>query len=170
MQADRIIDNKTIATSTARSGSAHQQVERIITNMERWRWLPRDLGKTYVMVNIPDYTLRSCTIKDRMAHQIVAGKPQTPTPLLTAPMQEVIVNPSWYVPQSIIQNELLPQYANDPQIFDRMAGTCSEGELMHERVGGRRCTTLIASDALHFEAHRSKICDRWRIAAATRSG
>jgi murein L,D-transpeptidase YcbB/YkuD len=52
--------------------------------------------------------------------KIVAGKPQTPTPLLTAPMQEIIVNPSWYVPQSIIQNELLPQYASDPQIFDRM--------------------------------------------------
>jgi L,D-transpeptidase YcbB len=52
--------------------------------------------------------------------KIVAGKPQTPTPLLSASMDTVLVNPSWYVPQSIIQNELLPHYASDPQIFDRM--------------------------------------------------
>jgi murein L,D-transpeptidase YcbB/YkuD len=52
--------------------------------------------------------------------KIVSGKPQTPTPLVTASMQTVVVNPSWYVPQSIIQNELLPQYEHDPRIFDRM--------------------------------------------------
>ena len=89
--------------------------------MERWRWLPRDLGKTYVMVNIPDYTLK--VVHDHAVvwrTKIVAGKPQTPTPLLTATMDSVLVNPSWYVPQSIIQNELLPRYASDPNIFDRM--------------------------------------------------
>ena len=52
--------------------------------------------------------------------KIVAGKPQTPTPLTSAAMDTVVVNPSWYVPQSIIQNELLPLYASDPNIFDRM--------------------------------------------------
>jgi murein L,D-transpeptidase YcbB/YkuD len=89
--------------------------------MERWRWLPRDLGRTYVMVNVPDYSLR--VVKDGSLvwrTKIVAGKPQTPTPLLSAAMNTVIVNPSWYVPQSIIQNELLPQYEKDPLIFERM--------------------------------------------------
>ena len=93
----------------------------IIANMERWRWLPRDLGRTHVMVNVPDYTLR--VVKDGSLvwrTKIVAGKPQTPTPLLSAAMNTVIVNPSWYVPQSIIQNELLPQYEKDPLIFERM--------------------------------------------------
>jgi murein L,D-transpeptidase YcbB/YkuD len=95
--------------------------QAIAANMERWRWLPRDLGRTYVMVNIPDYTLR--VVKDGSLvwrTKIVAGKPQTPTPLLSASMNTVIVNPSWYVPQSIIQNELLPQYERDPLIFERM--------------------------------------------------
>jgi L,D-transpeptidase YcbB len=93
----------------------------VTANMERWRWLPRDLGKTYVMVNIPDYTLK--VVRDGglvWRTKIVAGKPQTPTPLLSASMDNVMVNPSWYVPQSIIQNELLPLYASDPNIFDRM--------------------------------------------------
>jgi len=93
----------------------------VLANLERWRWLPRDLGKTYVMINIPDFTLE--VVRDNSLvwrTKIVAGKPQTPTPLVTAPMDHIIVNPSWYVPQSIIQNELLPQYQSDPNIFDRM--------------------------------------------------
>ncbi len=103
-------------------------VDRVIANMERWRWLPRDLGHTYVMVNIPDYTLK--VVHDHQVvwqTKIVAGKPQTPTPLLSASMDIVLVNPSWYVPQSIIQNELLPRYASDPQIFDRMGLEVSRG-------------------------------------------
>ena len=131
-----VIDNKTIATINGpKPASQSTQIERIQTNMERWRWLPRDLGKTYVMVNIPDYTLK--VVQDNRVQwrtKIVAGKPQTPSPLLTAPMQEVIVNPSWYVPQSIIQNELLPQYASDPQIFDRMGLEVKRGPDGHINV------------------------------------
>jgi L,D-transpeptidase YcbB len=117
-----LIDGKTIAAINGpKPVQPAQQVDRVIANMERWRWLPRDLGKTYVMVNIPDYTLR--VVRDNglvWRTKIVAGKPQTPTPLLSAAMDSVLVNPSWYVPQSIIQNELLPLYASDPNIFDRM--------------------------------------------------
>jgi len=66
--------------------------------------------------------------------KIVAGKPQTPTPLTSAPMEHIIVNPSWYVPQSIIQNELLPLYANDPNIFDRMGLEVKRGPDGHINV------------------------------------
>jgi murein L,D-transpeptidase YcbB/YkuD len=112
-----------------------QQIEHVTANMERWRWLPRDLGKTYVMVNIPDYTLKVMHDNAVVWHtKIVAGKPQTPTPLLTATMDSVLVNPSWYVPQSIIQNELLPRYATDPQIFDRMGLEVKRGPDGHINV------------------------------------
>ena len=98
-----------------------RKIDRVVANMERWRWLPRDLGKTYVMVNIPDYSLK--VVHDRHEQwrtKIVAGKPQTPTPLLTASMDTVLVNPSWHVPQSIIKHEFLPRYGRDPNIFARM--------------------------------------------------
>ena len=114
-----LIDAKTLAAINGPTPA--QTIERIAANMERWRWLPRDLGRTYVMVNIPDFTLK--VVRDQSPvwrTKLVAGRPQTPTPLVTAPMDHIIVNPSWYVPQSIIQNELLPQYESDPQIFDRM--------------------------------------------------
>jgi L,D-transpeptidase YcbB len=121
-----LIDGKTLAVINGPKPG--QQVERVIANMERWRWLPRDLGKTYVMVNIPDFTLKVVRGHDLVWRtKIVAGKPQTPTPLLSAAMDNVLVNPSWYVPQSIIQNELLPLYASDPNIFDRMGLEVKKG-------------------------------------------
>jgi murein L,D-transpeptidase YcbB/YkuD len=103
--------------------------------MERWRWLPRDLGKTYVMVNIPDYSLKVVD-NDKVVWRtkIVAGKPQTPTPLLTASMDNVLINPSWSVPQSIIQNEYLPLYASDPNSFDRLGLEVRRGPDGHINV------------------------------------
>ncbi len=98
-----------------------QEIDRVLANMERWRWLPRDLGKTYVMVNVPDFSLKVVhDHQEQWRTKIIAGKPQTPTPLLSAAMDNVLVNPSWHVPQSIIQNELLPRYGGDPNIFSRM--------------------------------------------------
>jgi len=117
-----VVDARTIAAINGpKPLKTSEVVDRVLANMERWRWLPRDLGSTYVMVNIPDYTLK-VVHRQRVVWRtkIIAGKPQTPTPLATATMDSVIVNPSWYVPQSIIENELLPRYQTDPNIFDRM--------------------------------------------------
>jgi murein L,D-transpeptidase YcbB/YkuD len=121
-----LIDNQTIALINP--PTRNQVIDRVVANMERWRWLPRDLGRSYVMVNIPDYTLKVVHNNREVWHtKIVAGKPATPTPLVSAPMQNVIVNPSWYVPQSIIQNELLPLYASDHNIFDRLGLEVKKG-------------------------------------------
>src|SRR6185312_12025553 len=133
MKPTGIVDNRTIAAINGpKPGDI---VARIRANMERWRWLPRNLGSTYVMVNIPDYTLKVVHDGRQVwTTKIVSGKPQTPTPLVSAPMQHIIVNPSWYVPQSIIQNELLPLYASDPQIFDRMGLEVKQGPDGHINV------------------------------------
>jgi murein L,D-transpeptidase YcbB/YkuD len=77
----------------------------IIANMERWRWIPRDLGRIYVMVNIPDYTLR--VVRDNKlvwTTRVVVGKPNLATPMIAAEMKFITVNPTWNVPPSIIQN------------------------------------------------------------------
>ena len=93
----------------------------IISNMERWRWMPRDLGKTYVMVNIPDYSLR--IVRDSKLvwkTKIVVGKPNLATPIITADMKFITVNPTWNVPPSIIQNEYLPALQQDPNALERI--------------------------------------------------
>jgi L,D-transpeptidase YcbB len=114
--------NLNASTVEALNGTPHGHVADIlIANMERWRWLPRDLGKTYVMVNIPDYTLKvihnGATV---WRTRIVVGKPSTPTPLLSEPMKYITVNPTWNVPPSIVQNEYLPALQQDPEALARI--------------------------------------------------
>jgi L,D-transpeptidase YcbB len=98
-----------------------RDAEVIIANMERWRWLPRELGKAYVMVNIPDYSLQ--VVRDGATvwqTKLVAGKPATPTPLLSESMKYITVNPTWNVPPSIVQNEYLPALRHDSMALVRI--------------------------------------------------
>lgn len=96
------------------AGPAVSEAE-IIANMERWRWLPRDLGPRYLMVNIPEYTLRLVE-GDALVHRarVVVGKPDSQTPVFSELMEHLVVNPSWTVPPSILKNEFLPRMAQDP--------------------------------------------------------
>jgi L,D-transpeptidase YcbB len=113
----------TNATVDALNGQRRDRdADIIVANMERWRWLPRDLGEAYVMVNIPDYTLKVMD-HGQMAWttKIVAGQPgEKATPLLSETMKFITVNPTWNVPPSIINNEYLPALAQDPMAMDRI--------------------------------------------------
>ena len=97
-------------------------VDSIVANMERWRWLPRDLDETHVVVNIPDYTLGVYKDDALVWHtKIVVGKPgNLATPLLSETMKFLTVNPTWNVPPSIIRNEYLPALARDPGALERI--------------------------------------------------
>ncbi|MFG1351731.1 L,D-transpeptidase family protein [Xanthobacter autotrophicus] len=92
----------------------------VIANMERWRWLPRDLGEAYVMVNIPEFLVRIYQSGHEIHEtRVVVGKPQTPTPLLTREMQYIVVNPAWNIPPSIARNEMMPLLRSDPSALSR---------------------------------------------------
>ena len=77
-------------------------VNRIKLNMDRWRWLPRDLGEKYIIVNVPAFhaTLVENGVT-RWKHKAIAGATKTPTPQLSVLATGVILNPSWEVPPSI---------------------------------------------------------------------
>jgi len=95
--------------------------DTIIANIERWRWMPHDLGKIYVMVNLPDFTVGVFHDGKRIwKTKIVIGKPDMPTPIMTAMMKFITVNPIWHVPPSIINREYLPAMAQDPTVMQRM--------------------------------------------------
>jgi murein L,D-transpeptidase YcbB/YkuD len=89
--------------------------------MERWRWMPHDLGGDYVVVNLPDYTLRVFQ-HDRQIWMTksVIGAPNMPTPITTAEMKYITVNPTWNVPSSIVTREYLPALQQDPTVLERM--------------------------------------------------
>ncbi len=112
----------TEATVEALNGrQPDHKTDIIIANMERWRWMPHDLGNTYVMVNLPDYTLRVMHDgKQVWTTRIVIGKPDMPTPIMTAEMKYITINPTWNVPPSIVNREYLPALAQDPTVLERM--------------------------------------------------
>jgi murein L,D-transpeptidase YcbB/YkuD len=109
----------TARTIAALNGWSSQESE-IIANMERWRWLPRDLGKDHIEVNIPDFSL-AVLHGSAVVHEarVIVGKPENPTPIFSQKMEFLIVNPYWNVPYSIIKKEMLPKLAEDPNYFER---------------------------------------------------
>jgi murein L,D-transpeptidase YcbB/YkuD len=77
-------------------------LDKVRTNLDRWRWLPRDLGQRYVIVNVPAYTVALVEDGQVVArHKAVVGAPKTATPQLMATATGVIFNPWWEVPKSI---------------------------------------------------------------------
>jgi murein L,D-transpeptidase YcbB/YkuD len=91
---------KSVLADTPKSDKA--KIDRIRTNMDRWRWLPRDLGQKYVIVNVPAYVVT--LVEDGRVlsrRRAVAGAVKTATPSLNATISGVILNPWWEVPTSI---------------------------------------------------------------------
>lgn len=79
----------------------------IRANMDRWRWLARDLGSQYLITNVPEFQLR-LTVKNKIisTYRTIVGKPgRTATPQLAETIEGVIFNPTWTVPQSIVKGE-----------------------------------------------------------------
>jgi L,D-transpeptidase YcbB len=96
-------------------------IDTVIINLERWRWMPHELGKNYVIVNLPDFTLRVFQNSQQVwMTRIVGGKPNMPTPIMTAEMKYITINPTWNVPPSIVAREYMPALSQDPTVLSRM--------------------------------------------------
>jgi murein L,D-transpeptidase YcbB/YkuD len=94
--------------------------ESIVMNMERWRWLPDELGSRYLMVNIPAFQLDAIEDgKSVLEMKVVTGKKDSQTPVLADRMTTVVFSPYWNIPQDIVQKEILPKVAKDPAYLDK---------------------------------------------------
>jgi murein L,D-transpeptidase YcbB/YkuD len=98
--------------------SSPARTRQILVNMERWRWLPNDLGSFYVAVNIPEFMLRVMDDeKPAFTTRVVVGKPNTQTPVFSHEMETIVFNPYWNVPNSIKTDELLPAIRGGGDFF-----------------------------------------------------
>lgn len=107
-------------TLNALNGPNIDPVAEIIANMERWRWLPQDLGDYYVHVNVPEFMVRIMS-DGTMFHEtrVVVGTVSNRTPIFSDEIEHLIVNPYWNVPASIVAEEMLPILRSDPGYFNR---------------------------------------------------
>ena len=120
-----VLDDRTV--KAINSPKRDRQIDTVLVNMERWRWLPRQLGASslgnaYVILNVPDFTLKVMQNGAQVwTTRVVTGKPgKHATPMLTETMKFITVNPTWNVPPSIIYNEYLPALQQDPTVLQRM--------------------------------------------------
>jgi len=91
------------------------RVEQIRANLERWRWLPQDLGNRYVVVNIADFHLEMVENGSSPAPiRVVAGRPYRHTPVFSGTMTYLEINPYWHIPPRIASKDILPKVKRDP--------------------------------------------------------
>lgn len=97
------------ATLAALNVPAADRVRQIVLNMERWRWLPQDLGAFHVLVNIADFSLdlvdAGVTV---LSMRVAVGRPYRRTPVFSDRMTHLVLSPYWYVPENIAVQDKLP--------------------------------------------------------------
>ncbi len=112
LEPDGVLGGETVK---ALNVPAHDRVDQIRVNLERGRWLLRDLQPDMVIVNVAGTYLHLFFKGEKVwSTRVIVGKPYTKTPIFTETMKTVVFNPDWTVPRSIVVNEIVPKAAADP--------------------------------------------------------
>lgn len=112
LMVDGIIGNKSISLLNK---GFDKQYEQILVNLERWRWFPRDLGSHYILVNIANFQLQ--VVRENQAistHKIIVGRESRKTPIFSDEIKFLDFNPSWYIPPTIKNKDVIPGARRNP--------------------------------------------------------
>ena len=115
LEADGILGPQTLQ---ALNISAEQRARQIAVNMERWRWLPQDLGSPYILVNIASFNLKVVDWQTPVLNmRVVVGRTYRKTPVFSDKITYLVINPYWGVPDSIARQDLLPKIKKEPDFL-----------------------------------------------------
>lgn len=107
-------------TLAALNVPVEERIKKIKFNMERWRWLPRDLGERYVFINIANFELNIVEGEQILSTmRVVVGRKARPTPIFTGRMTYMELNPYWYIPGKIAREDILPKIWDDPNYLSK---------------------------------------------------
>lgn len=112
LDVDGIVGPQTLA---ALNVPVARRIRQIKANIERWRWMPHDLGQRSILVNIADFSLK--VIEDGqevLKSRVVVGKPHRSTPVFSATIEYLVINPYWYLPKTIIVEDVAPNMLANP--------------------------------------------------------
>ena len=118
MTADGVVGKRTLA---ALNVPLKERIRQIELNLERWRWIPHDLGERYLLVNIADYKLSVVENHRKvMEMKVVVGRNYRHTPVFSDELKYLVINPYWNVPTKIAVKDLLPRVRKDHTYLDKM--------------------------------------------------
>lgn len=107
-----------IGTLKALNISKENRKQQVIVNLERWRWFPETLGDNFLAVNLPDYKLQIVENNDTIkSHRVVVGRDKRKTPILSSKVDNIVFNPTWTVPPTIIKEDLIPDATKSRSYF-----------------------------------------------------
>ena len=122
----------------ARAKGAAATAQQIAMNMDRWRWLPDDLGARYLLVNVPAFRLDAIENgRSVLDMKVVTGKKNNPTPVLADEMTSIVFSPYWNIPPDIVQKEILPHLETDPDYLERHNIEVDESSERYRQRPGR---------------------------------
>lgn len=117
LEPDGVAGSRTLSSLNV---SLRQRIRTIELNMERWRWLPRDLGDRFITVNIAGFQLYVVEQDEiTMTMPVVVGKRYHSTPVFSGAMTYLVFSPYWNIPQSIAINEMLPLLRENPAYLEQ---------------------------------------------------
>jgi L,D-transpeptidase YcbB len=103
------------ATLAALNASPEQRIWQILLNMERWRWLPRDLGERYLMVNMAGFNLQAVERERvQLDMRVIIGTAYRTTPAFIGNLSYLVVNPEWNLPRTILREDVIPRQRENP--------------------------------------------------------
>lgn len=102
-------------TALALNASKKRRKEQVIANMERWRWYPRNFESEYLIVNIPDYSMYAIKNNDTARNcKVIVGKLKRKTPILSSKLGYLVLNPTWTLPPTILNEDVIPATIKNP--------------------------------------------------------
>lgn len=115
--ADGLIGKGTLAALNIKK---EERIKQVIVNLERWRWFPETLGENYLGVNLPNFLLYVVEKGDSIKnYKVVIGKDKRKTPILSSKVDNVVFNPTWTVPPTIIKEDLVPDATKSRSYFTK---------------------------------------------------
>lgn len=112
---NRLKEDGVITDSMAKmmNVSAEERMRQIIINMNRLAWAP-EVNQDYLLVNIPEYRLKAYEGGTRLFDMdVIVGKEGTNTVMFTGNLNEIVFNPYWNIPESIVREEIMPAMKKD---------------------------------------------------------
>jgi len=107
------------STMQALNFTKEQRREQVIANLERWRWFPYEFGERAIVVNIPTYTLSIVEngTDTLQTYKVIVGKPDRRSPILHSVINNLVINPTWTVPPTYLEKDLVPAAIKDTAHF-----------------------------------------------------
>jgi murein L,D-transpeptidase YcbB/YkuD len=118
LEADGVVGADTLRELNK---TARQRVGQIMANLERWRWLPENLGKRHIRVNVADYQLVAYDDgKPARVHDVIVGRTYRQTPVFSGLISYMIFNPWWETPDKLARLDKLPAFQKNPEMVSRL--------------------------------------------------